>query len=466
MKILFIYAESGFNTWNNISFKNGRYYHGVGILSAVLKKNGHEVNLIHLKSEINKNNFVSEIKKINPDLICVSATTHMLTQIIKIDNILYRYFRNIPSIIGGAIAGVEPELINKFKSFQAAVAGEAEITILKIIENIKKGQHINFEIPNALSKFENKNLEVECIHNLDTLPFADREIFRFETLDDYAWFKRLPMITSRGCRYSCSFCTNSVMRKYYKSGEYLRFRSPASIVEEIKYNIEKYPEINHIQFQSDLFFKDTEWLKSFGREYSRINLPYHCLLRVEQVNDENLELLKKSGCELILMGVESGSDSVREKTGKMLKTNQVIEAFDKIKKYKIKTGTFNIMGLPGETLDSVISSFRINAEIKPDLAQISIYYPYKNTAMFEMVRNKLNKKGETYTTYFEKSLFKEKYLIHDFYFYYENFLKFTELYIQNQNPVMRKAIDIGIKTGIIKSELLKKVKPSIFRIIF
>ncbi|MCK9225058.1 MAG: hypothetical protein M0Q02_08235, partial [Candidatus Muirbacterium halophilum] len=78
IKVLFIYPESGYNTYNNISFKNGRYYHGIGILSAVIKKMGCITSLHHILNEFNAEKLNKKIIDFNPDLICTSSTTHMM----------------------------------------------------------------------------------------------------------------------------------------------------------------------------------------------------------------------------------------------------------------------------------------------------------------------------------------------------------------------------------------------------
>ncbi|MGM0608688.1 MAG: B12-binding domain-containing radical SAM protein [Candidatus Muiribacteriota bacterium] len=466
MKVLFVYPESGYNKWNNISFKNGRYYHGVGILSSFLKSRGHETALCHILSKFKEKQVKHKIQQFKPDLICVSSTTHMLGEIIKIDEFLFSEYKNIPGVIGGAIVSVEPELVHKFKYLKRAVVGDGELAIINILKNIEKKLPAFKGIPNVYTKGDKSDIKVKCIKDLNTIPFADREIFEFEKLDDYKWFKRLPVITSRGCRFSCSFCVNSALKKFYAKDDFMRFRSPENIVSEILKNLKKYPEIDHIQFQSDLFFKNIDWLKKFKKEYKKVNLPFHCLLRVEQVNNQVLHLLKKSGCELILMGVESGDDNLRLKTGKNLKRKKIIKAFEKIKKFNIKSGTFNIMGLPGESLDSVLESFKINADINPDLAQISIFYPYKNTDIYDNIKNMIRSDKNCFKTYFEKSLLEKKYLIKDFYFYYKNFLKFTQLYKYFKSPFQRKLLDVFIKSKVVNKKIISKVNEDIFRIIF
>jgi radical SAM superfamily enzyme YgiQ (UPF0313 family) len=136
------------------------------------------------------------------------------------------------------------------------------------------------------------------------------------------------------------------------------------------------------------------------------------------------------------------------------------------KKKNIKVGTFNIMGLPGESLKSLVETFKINADINPEFSQISIYYPYKNTLFYDKVKNMLKDENLVYKTYFERSLIADKFLIPNFYFYYDNFLSFVELYKKFRSPFLRKIIDFCIIYGLYPKNKITSLKSDIFRIIF
>jgi|GEM_PF-4008715 len=465
MKIQFIYPESGYNRYNNITLKNGRYYHGIGQLSAYLKEKGHETDLIHIVMRLDKNDLIRKIRSFDPDIICLSSTTHMMYEIVAINDILKDEFPEKLKVIGGIAISIEPELIDRLKGFELAIIGDGEIALEQIIERLENDQHDMSDIPNVIrNSREKEGLKVDSYKDLDSLPFADREIFDFEETDDYKIFKRLPMITSRGCRYSCSFCSNSVLRKYYEKGQYLRFRTPEDVCGEIKECLQKYPDIRTIQFQSDLFFDNSDWLKRFVEEYSDILLPYHVLMRVEQVNEQNIELLKNSGCIQILMGVESGNKDVRRSIGKMSSTDKFLKAFNIIKSAGINVGTFNMMGFHNETVEDVLDGIYLNSVLEPDLIQVSIYYPYKNTRLFDTMESLIEKK--VYHTYFERSLLKKEYLIDNFYYYFRNYEYIMRFYREKKDESSFFLWDRLLRYALIPEKVLRGYTPDTFRILF
>mgnify|MGYP001175607553 CR=1 FL=1 len=466
MRIQFIYPESGYNKYNNLTLINGRYYHGIGQLSAFLKQNGHDTGLIHIVNEIDIKKVESDIRKYDPDIICLSSTTHMLSEIILINDLLEKEFSDKTRIIGGIAISIEPELIDRLKGFDYAVIGDGEIALIEIIENLKRSSDKKIsDISNVIKRGQKKErINVRCHKELDELPFGDRDIFDFENTDDYKLFKRLPMMTSRGCRFSCSFCSNSVLRKYYFKDTYLRFRSPKDVCDEIAYCIQKYPEIRSIQFQSDLFFDNKEWLDDFVKEYKRIALPYHCLMRVEQVDKDVVKLLKESGCEQVLMGIESGSESTRKSIGKTPKTKIIFKAFELLKRNGIKTGSFNMMGFLKETTEDIFKGIYLNAILKPDLIQVSIYYPYKNTLLYDQVKDMLYNKH--YHTYFERSLMKEKYLVKNFYYFYKNYEYLMRFINEKKDSRLFWLWELLIKNSLVSEKILRRNKPETFRILF
>lgn len=105
--------------------------------------------------------------------------------------------------------------------------------------------------------------------------------------------------------------------------------------------------------------------------------------------EDLVRTVKEMGCICIRMGVESGNDYLRQKVlNKKVTTEQIKTAAGHIKRHGIKLATYNILGLPGETLDNAIETYKLNKEIGTDFIWCSMLQPYPGTAINEYVREK------------------------------------------------------------------------------
>jgi len=131
-------------------------------------------------------------------------------------------------------------------------------------------------------------------------------------------------------------------------------------------------------------------LKEFGSLYKKeINLPFYCATRVESCSDKVLDILKKAGCELLLIGVESGDEKYRREIMKRFMSNQsIISAFNRARKKGILTWSFSMVGLPFETKQMLLKTVCLNWQCRPDFVMASIFYPFKGTQLGDICYNK------------------------------------------------------------------------------
>ncbi len=117
-----------------------------------------------------------------------------------------------------------------------------------------------------------------------------------------------------------------------------------------------------------------EFLPKFKKEF---NVPFTCQGRANEVNEETVKLLKDNGCSSFFFAIETGNEELRQKILKKEVTNeQILNAARLLKEYKIKFGTFNMFGLPTETIENSIETIRLNQRIKPDIVHCSVFQPY------------------------------------------------------------------------------------------
>jgi len=167
---------------------------------------------------------------------------------------------------------------------------------------------------------------------------------------------------------------------YRGLGGVVRKRGVDSLVSEIKETAQKY-RLKLIRFPDDTFTGNRRWLLEFLNKYKeKINLPYTGLARANELNEEAVKMLKSSGCLNIFFGLETGDEEMRNKIlKKNLTDKQIIDAAALLRKHQVKFGTYNMFGLPDETLSMAFETIKLNRKIKPDYTISNVFQPYPKT---------------------------------------------------------------------------------------
>ena len=372
MKVLFIQQDV---------FKN----YGTMLISGILKKNGHECDIL---IDALEKDLMKEIKLINPDLIAFSISTTIYSWMKDTAKKIKSEFKK-PIIVGGPHPTFFPEVIND-ESVDIICVGEGEDAIIELVNKIEKGENIT-KIQNLWVKKDGKiykNPIRHAIENLDSIPYADRDIYR-----KYSLFRDQNVdvfMSGRGCPYNCTFCFNKGYNELYKGkGKVLRRRSVPSIIDEIKKAISNNKKVNYIVFYDDTFILgEKEWFNEFFQRYKdEINLPFSATVRANLVNDEIINMLKTAGCNSVKMGIESADPYIRNIVLKKGITNeQIIDAVKIIKKNKLKFQFFNILGAPGENINTALDTYELSYKLHPQHAWCSLMHPFPGTELNELVK--------------------------------------------------------------------------------
>lgn len=346
---------------------------GIMYLATVIKKAGHEVDLT-LTSE----NLEKKVQEYKPDFIGYSIITGNQDFYDKINKKLKERY-NFISIAGGPHPTFFPEMLEK-SSFDAICIGEGEEAIIKFLEKPNSKEISNFWFKNE--RDIKKNPIRPLIKNLDNISFPDREIvFKYPEIRDGP-IKHF--IASRGCPFNCSYCFNESYAEIYKGkGKRVRFRSVDNLLEEVEQVIQT--PTKFVYFQDDTFILNPSWIKEFSRKYKkRINLPFHCHMRANLIMKDMIKDLKKAGCYSAHIAAESGNEIIRKEILNRNMTNeQIYNAVNLLKKYKIKVMLQNMLGLPFTSLKNDFETLELNIKCQPDYAWASIFQPYPKTELGE-----------------------------------------------------------------------------------
>lgn len=390
-----------------------KFYHGLGYLSSVLKKAGHQTSLLYLQSEPSQEEFVSQVSSWGADVVAFTSTTHQFPYVASCATWIKQALPSMHTVVGGTHATLVPEQVCASPGIDVVCVGEGEYPLLEYVGALASG-HSPMAIRNlwfpGFSGASNgegivRNPLRPLIENLDELPHPDRELFDYEQIlaRNDGW---VDMMAGRGCPYGCSYCCNPGLRERLKGlGKYVRFRSVANVLDEVRQLAQRYA-IKTLNFQDDVFTLDRDWTIAFCHAYgAEFKFPFWINTRVERINDEEMVIaLSKAGCRGVRIGVESGNEELRANILKRRMSNDEIRsAFRLAAKHGLDVYTCNMLGIPGETAAMIEETIALNRELKPADLQFSVFYPYPMTELHDTcIRDNLIAKDQNLSSYYER----------------------------------------------------------------
>jgi radical SAM superfamily enzyme YgiQ (UPF0313 family) len=355
---------------------------GLGYLSAALMAAGHTVRVVDFNNYRHDNHV--RLGKIKGDIVgfslksaTVGMTDPQIKAIMENKNVRYR-------ICGGTHISIDGMAFMKRYPFDAAFVGEAEQSIVRYAEHLE-GKRSTEEIGSVIirnggGELARRAAGVEHIADLDALPYPAYDTFDSFTgsITDY------PIVTSRGCPYSCIFCAVPDV-----SGRKWRVRQVDAVVDELamakrNYGTKKFHIID------DNFTLDMGRAKDLCQKIisSNLRLNWSCPngVRADRLDEELLELMKRSGCESINVGIESGVDHVFAQLKKGETLAAIEQTIKTAKKVGLKVNGFFIIGIPGSSFRDDMESLQYSAKLGLDDALFNLISIYPGTELWNMVQ--------------------------------------------------------------------------------
>jgi len=150
--------------------------------------------------------------------------------------------------------------------------------------------------------------------------------------------------------------------------------------------LNKYPDVDVISFTDDVLTLDNDWLEKFVARYKKeIGLPFSCRDRIELLTIEKLKILQYGGCYRVIIGIESGNRDIRYNILNRRMSNDLInQTLENCHRLGIKVQTYNMFGLPTETIKKALETVKINASPYIDRPMSFIFYPFLATELYNM----------------------------------------------------------------------------------
>ena len=350
-------------------------------ISAMARAAGHECRLA---IGTNLDDFRNPVEEFAPDLVGFSVMSGSHRWALNTARAVRREY-GVRNIFGGAHPTFFPDFVEE-DGVDLILRGEGEESTVEVLNRLDDGAPL-CDIPNVW--FKNGHVyrnDVRPLHSdLDAYPFPDRTLY--DALEGRLDRSVRNVITSRGCPWHCSFCFEDAMRDLYRSkGKYVRLRSIDGVLDECR-ALKASTDVRTIYFADDVFGMSTKWLYEFLPRYrAEVGLPFICLVRADIVcsNDEYASRLAEGGCSSVFFGVESGNEDLRNNVlAKRLTDRQIETAALRLHDAGIPFRTYNITGLPGETIEDALSTVALNIRMKTDYPWCSVYAPFPGTALAE-----------------------------------------------------------------------------------
>lgn len=429
MKVAFIYFDF-------MTGAGGKYYEGIASLSAVLKAAGHQTALFHVTTRPDVEDLVGRFERDygDADIAAFSATSNVFPYIAVTSARLKERIPRLVTICGGPHPTLCPDEAIAASGLDVICVGEGEYSLRELCDCLETGRDIP-TISGLWVKRDGHILRGQSrpwIRNLDELPLPDRELFDYRNSVDRE-MGRLTFMGSRGCPFNCTHCCNHAFKTLCTDGTpYVRFKSVDRLLEEIRAARSRYPEAEKIHFLDDILTLKPSWFRSFTAQYKeQIGLPYVCNSRFDLLDDELMEMLQKSGCAWLLLGLESGDQEIRRDILKRDQSDEQILRLTELGRGKgIRFSLYNMVGIPGETLKRARKTVKLNARLRPDACQLSIYYPYVKTELYALCKEHGYLTGKTLDSYFEAetTLKLPEFPRSQILFAYRNFYDFLDYY--------------------------------------
>ena len=370
------------NVGDNFSFPIG-----IGYIAAVLKQAGFPVTIFEPEVYKMTEEAVHEyFRGKRPDIVGITCATPNFNGAVRIAEIAKEEC-NAKIVLGGIHASSVPEQILKnYAAIDFIVAGEGEHTMRELCETIKNQEDDFSNIKGLLYRNDGEvsiNPPRPFIANLDELPFPARELVDLTKYRPNVHLEKgvpsATLITSRGCPARCTFCAS-----FKTLGYRFRMHSPEYVVREIEEIVNKY-DIHYIVFVDDTFTINKNRAKQICRMIldKKLDIQWYCFSRVDTIDEDIAKLMKQAGCFSMLFGVESGNADILRNIKKGITKEQAQQTIRLCNKLGYKTLASFILGLPGETRESIRESVNFAVELSPIIASFNRLVPYPGTEIYE-----------------------------------------------------------------------------------
>lgn len=362
----------------------------IGILSiaAYLIKRGIEVEILNCNAPAKVTGSADILKRVisfSPELIGFTTTTSSFLDAYRHAEAVKEAFPEIKTVFGGVhVSALKDKILESFPCIDYAIIGEGEKAMVQLASREPLGT-IQGLIYREGPYLRSNGFRTDMCE-LDDIPFpafGNLEGFPRHFAPPIFNYPRHPaatIISSRGCPYQCSYCDRSVFRRSF------RFNSAAYLYEHMAY-LKKDYGIKHIFFYDDLFTFHRGRIEELCDMLTRnpLDMTFNCAVRLGHIDDVLLKMLKKAGCWMVSLGIESGDPELLRRHKSKASPEEMKAAVRQIQKSGIRAKGLFMMGLPGETENTISRTANFIENLELDDMNMTKFTPFPGAPIYQTI---------------------------------------------------------------------------------
>lgn len=335
---------------------------------------------------------IDDINVFEPDMVVIDSSFPSLNNDIHVAESIKEKYPDSINVLVGPPTTQYPDKILKSDGIDIIVRGEYDFALNELSQNIKRNlnyseiQGISFKKGNQI--IHNKDKILSTSEDLDTIPFVSKIYQKYLNIGDYflgqSLFPEVQIFTGRGCPNHCTFCSwpQTLMGRKYRT------RNISNVLDEVEW-IQKNLDIKEIFFEDDTFTVDKNRVVEFcnGYQQRKLKIIWACNARVDTLDLNTMKLMKKANCRLLISGFESGSQEILDSIRKGTTLDQIREFSSNAKKAGLLVHGDFIIGLPGETKETIELTKTLIQDIKPDILQVAVASPFPGTEFYNWCKS-------------------------------------------------------------------------------
>jgi len=379
--------------WQDTS-RAGTHYYPVWLAyaAAILEEN-HQVRLIDAPTwNWSREGMMADIQKFRPDLVVVDSSFPSLKNDISIAELIKEKYPEASTVLVGPPTSQFPESILKSDGVDIVARWEYDFTLRELANALEKHQPLK-KIKGISYKQDGKikhnpDREFSTPEELDSIPFVSPVYAKHLNIRDYflnySLYPTVQVFGGRGCPFQCTFCcwTQTFMGRKY------RMRSPSNIVAEMRWIEKNLPQVREVFFEDDTFTINKKWVLAFIEEYRKagIKIPWACQARAD-VDYETMKTMREANCLVMVIGFESGSDTMLEKMKKGITVARTRSFIQDARRAGMPIHGNYVIGLPGETRESIEATKKLIKEANSDAITVAVATPFPGTEFYELAQH-------------------------------------------------------------------------------
>jgi anaerobic magnesium-protoporphyrin IX monomethyl ester cyclase len=385
---------------------------GLGYLAGALIAAGYK-DLTLFDAGIEDETLASHLARKQYDIVGISSPTPLIYEAWEAAALAKENARaagrSTLTVLGGPHLTLMPEESMERDEVDLVVRGEAEDTIVEIVQALEGSGFQGDDAPNhrfaddpwaGIEGLSYRNLDGKVEHNpartlrqdVGSIPWPAYHLFKIERYTNLQPItdglklhaRSYTLVTSRGCPYQCVYCSKPI------TGNTWRAREPEDVVAEWRYLV-KEMGATEIGITDDVWNLKTDRAKEICRlliNEGLTDVPWVTVhgMRADHTDAELFHLMKQAGCKRVGFGVESGNQAVLDAIKKRQTLDDVRRAFKEARAAGLQTMGFFIFGLPADTEETMEDTIRFALELNPDMANFMIAAPYPGTELWDIAR--------------------------------------------------------------------------------